>query len=237
MMKNHIDFILSPLTDIFEEGLTASRYIPLGIVGYPLVEYILPSIFLRMTGAQEQKLRCICWEIATVDYEYRRNFLQSQQLYGEYSSLDQKKKVYKDLVNQIFVREKFDLSKYLNVNDVISQSINAVKEGFDQTFIMESTKREYMYFCSDFSKEVKSKDIAVSDSLFKGKVEQIYGHLFDHRNRTAHNTRSYQSDLPDFRILKSAEHKYDNYYFYFTILLIIDKIFTGLFRKFMEYQS
>lgn len=233
-MKNHTDFILSPLLDALEEGLVASRNIHLGIEGYPLVEYILPSLFLRMTGAQEQKLKCICWEMATVDYEYRRNFLQNQQSYGSYSSFEQKNKVYKDIVCQIQSKEKkFKPHKCLNTNDIILEMRNAVAGLFDHTFIMEATKREYMFFCSDFSKEIESEDIA-TDTLLRGKAELINKYLFDHRNGTAHNTLSYQSDHPDFITLKSDEHKYDNYYFYFSLLLIIDKVFTKLFKKFMD---
>jgi hypothetical protein len=31
----------------------------------------MQSIFIKMTGFQEQKLKCIVWELATDDYEYR----------------------------------------------------------------------------------------------------------------------------------------------------------------------
>ena len=41
-----------------------------------LKDYFLSSIFLRMTGAQEQKLKCICWEIATHNYDFRYEYMK-----------------------------------------------------------------------------------------------------------------------------------------------------------------
>ena len=37
----------------------------------------MQSIFMKMTGAQEQKMKCICWEIATIDFDLRRDIYLS----------------------------------------------------------------------------------------------------------------------------------------------------------------
>ena len=42
---------------------------------HPLYDYVLQTTFLKMTGSQEQKLKCIQWELATDDYEYRYDIL------------------------------------------------------------------------------------------------------------------------------------------------------------------
>lgn len=47
---------------------------------YPLCEYVMQSLFLKLTGAQEQKLKCICWDIATHNYEYRYDFLNKKTM-------------------------------------------------------------------------------------------------------------------------------------------------------------
>jgi hypothetical protein len=54
-MPKHTDFILSPITDILREVVSANAGIGNGIETYPLSEYILQSAFLKMTGFQEQK--------------------------------------------------------------------------------------------------------------------------------------------------------------------------------------
>ena len=57
------------------ETVTACTGIGDGVETQSLCEYVLQTTFLKMTGASEQKLKCICWEIATYDYEYRHRYL------------------------------------------------------------------------------------------------------------------------------------------------------------------
>jgi uncharacterized membrane-anchored protein len=49
--------------------------------------------------AQEQKMKCIGWELATYDYEYRYKF--TQKPLGECSSYDEKEKIFNDIIYQI----------------------------------------------------------------------------------------------------------------------------------------
>mgnify|MGYP003475307783 FL=1 len=97
---NHNNFILSPVSDILKDMISATSGIGDGIETYPLCDYIMQSTFLKMTGAQEQKMKCIVWELATYDYEYRY-FRFTQKPLGECSSYDDKQKIYKDLIDQI----------------------------------------------------------------------------------------------------------------------------------------
>ena len=96
-MKNHKDFILSPITNILYDVASASAGVGSGIETYPLCDYIMQSAFLKMTGFQEQKMKCICWELASNDYEYRYKEIYSKIL-GECSHYDDKNKIYKDLI-------------------------------------------------------------------------------------------------------------------------------------------
>lgn len=98
-IKVHTKFILTPLLDILRDGVTACSTLNKGIESYPLGEYYLQSLFLRMTGAQEQKMKCICWEIATNDYTYRYNYLKGH--HSEYSSYSEKNEVFVAMVNAI----------------------------------------------------------------------------------------------------------------------------------------
>ena len=80
----HTDFILTPLFDIFKDGVNACAPLSKGIENSSLGEYFLQSLFLRLTGAQEQKMKCICWAIASNDYRYRYEY-QNVKHYGECS--------------------------------------------------------------------------------------------------------------------------------------------------------
>lgn len=96
----HTDFILTTIRSILEQGITASQSLSLGIESYPISEYLLQSIFLRMTGASEQKIKCIFWQMATDDVQYRYKYLGYQNL-GECSSYFSKNTAFRDLLAQI----------------------------------------------------------------------------------------------------------------------------------------
>jgi hypothetical protein len=70
----------------------------------------MQSVFLKMTGFQEQKMKCIYWEMATNDYEYRYEFTKNPL--GECSSYTDKNIIYQQLVTQIQkYNSKFDIKK------------------------------------------------------------------------------------------------------------------------------
>lgn len=97
---NHIPFILKSETEIIKDAFRSLDATNGGIETYPICDYLLHSLFLRLTGAQEQKLKCICWEMACRDYEYRYERYERKP-YGECSSYDDKCMVYNDLLNEI----------------------------------------------------------------------------------------------------------------------------------------
>lgn len=96
----HTDFIQTPLIEVLADGVHACSSLSVGIENSALWEYFMQSLFLRMTGAQEQKLKCICWVMATNDYRYRYELLNVKQ-YGECSEYKHKKSIYEDLYKQI----------------------------------------------------------------------------------------------------------------------------------------
>ena len=107
----HTNFILSPITDILKDVVSASAGIGNGIETFPLCDYVMQSVFLKMTGFQEQKMKCVCWELATVDYEYRYEFTKIPL--GECSSFKEKQSIYKGLIEQIKKRS----TNYQILND------------------------------------------------------------------------------------------------------------------------
>ena len=54
LQNNQLKFIETPISIILREAVVASTAIGNGIETYPVNDYILHSIFLKMTGAQLQ---------------------------------------------------------------------------------------------------------------------------------------------------------------------------------------
>lgn len=97
---NHIEFIQAPLSNIIDELIIRCSFLKGTIEEFPIKEYLLQSVFIKMCGAQEQKLKCICWELATNNYELRHDYLIESRSYGECSRYDSKRKVYELIYNE-----------------------------------------------------------------------------------------------------------------------------------------
>lgn len=229
----HRDFILSPITVILEDAVAASIGIGNGIETFPLCDYVMQSIFLKMTGFQEQKMKCICWEMATIDFEYRYEF--TKKPLGECSSYQEKQTIYKDLIKQI---EKYGLefSKIVIDNkSILKQTISDIIEIFSNTNLSIWAHKDFLNF-QGITKSIKETHFANDKvTLFADpKLKTMYDdHLFRHRNRVAHNTSSYQQNLPTLKTLFNQDYKYENYFVFFSILVLIDKIFIKLYQTYL----
>lgn len=232
-LNNHTDFILSPITDILEDIAIACSGIGSGIETYPLYDYIMQSVFLKMTGFQEQKMKCICWELATNDYEYRYKRYTLDRL-GECSSYDEKKDIYKDLIGQIKKDiPSFDASVSLNRQDIRNSTISKIKEVFSNTNLSSWTQNSFNEFIKDRNL-IQPQHFASNDNLFENILQDKYKMLYTHRNRCAHNTQSYQQNLPTLKTLMNSNYKYDNYFVRFALLILVDKIFIELYIKYLD---
>ena len=234
-MSKHEKFILMSMDTILKEVVSASLGIGIGIETYPLYDYIMQSIFLKMTGYQEQKMKCIAWEIATNDFEYRCRLLNNEDKLCENSTYEAKNKKYQIICKQI---KNFDENfKFNNENNIINNMKKRVKEkSFD--FVREIFNNTNLVICNQnfFNQFLKSK-IIEEDLYLKGDINLLekiikdeYELLYKQRNRIAHNTLSYQQNLPDFNVLRSEKEYSRNYFLWFAILLLIDNIFIELYK-------
>jgi hypothetical protein len=239
-MSNHTDFILLPNTGILKDAVAASVGIGNGIETYSLYDYIMQSVFLKMTGAQEQKMKCICWELATYDYEYRYERYTKKTL-GECSSYDDKKTIYRDLIEQIKkTTPSFNVVDHIPKEKILRTTISEVRSVFENSnmsiwgqksfheFRHHSNLIEVEHFIAKIDK--KSNET----KLFENGLQKKYDALYRHRNRCAHNTQSYQQNLPTLKTLAQEDYRYENYFVWFAILVLIDKIFIELYKKYLE---
>ena len=275
-MSNHKAFIFTPITTVLKEAVAASYVIGNGIETYALSEYIMNSLFLKMTGFQEQKMKCIAWEMATYDYGYRRSLLQNEDKLGEYSSYKAKSAIYKRLTGLIMsLNKKFDISD-IDKQKLIDDSLEDIKSIFSNSGLATWTQKKFNYFVGnvitnteqflmnndklfeDLPKEPQKLDESKYDltnekgeKAYKKQLEKYenkllsfyintelnlkikYEELYDNRNKLAHNTLSYQDNLPSLKALQNESDNSRNFFVWFFILVLIDKIFMDLFQKYM----
>lgn len=242
--SEHTAFILSPLSDILEEGFLACQAVGDRIESYPLCDYVLQSLFLKLTGAQEQKLKCICWDLATKDYDYRYEYLNRKN-YGECSNYDSKNGIFKDLISIIQKKDdSFDPTGTLNTE--LSTFLPKLSTMYDGLLMAEWQPSEYFSYKSSFPSILSASRIGQSQqkkgvtmySLFHESVKDTYESVvYRHRNRCAHNTLSYQINKPDLKFLASDDALKHNYFLRYALILVIDIIFIVLFEKYLSLQN
>lgn len=287
-------FVLTPITNILQETVNACNGIGQGIETQSLGEYVLQTTFLKMTGASEQKLKCICWEMATHDYAYRYQYLKKN--YGECSSYTDKNSIYKDLIDRILAmdsdfsvdsifgdveisgkeneviekrikeaqkKQEIKKNRSLNADEIqgIADGIRAHynEKGLEKKDIAYLTRmvlfekiqdtlsnvlgkslverweqHDYQNYISLW-KGLSSYSFAQDDMLLCKELNDLYSDVvYAHRNRCAHNLLSYQNNLPTLKTLVNKNFIYENYYFRFSILILLDEIFVRLYKAYLE---
>lgn len=233
----HTDFILSPITDILKDVVSASTGIGSGIETYPLCDYVMQSAFLKLTGSQEQKLKCVCWELASVDFEYRYDY--NTEPLKERSAYKDKQTVYKDLVAQLKKRSTtFNLTNDIDKDRILNNTDVAII--FDKTNLSvwsQKSFNEYRIIWGGIEKKhfaTNENDLftEINNGISLIKIYKEF--LYRQRNRIAHNTQSYQQNLPTLKTLMNPDFKYDNYFVWFSMLALIDEIIIELYNKYLK---
>ncbi|MBR1447695.1 MAG: hypothetical protein IJ588_02975 [Prevotella sp.] len=238
-MSKHTDFIQTSIDHLLDDAVSSLRGIPQSIGSYAVCDYIFQALFLRMTGFSEQKAKCICWEMATDDYDYRYDYLKNINKYGEMSDLSSKNKVFNDMVKcQKRINADIDPIAIIDKGKILSDVKNVIKDVFSDTLLMTNNHRHYVEFLANyddlFKQEYVVKSVNSGYVVFEGVLQEAFNSLYIHRNRCAHNLQSYQQNLPDLRKIAYPKYKYENYYIRFALLLVMDRLFITLFNSHME---
>lgn len=222
------------------DAISAVNLLGIGMEVYAVSDFLLQSLFIKMTGALEQKMKCICWEIATDDlrYRYDRYYGKGWSL-GQCSDLKSKTEVYNDLRKAINCHvanykpfadfgSKIRLvgSSKITVMSVLGASVFAIFKG-----------REYNYFVDNFEGLCENA-VAGDKYLLRDNLAKVYDSLYLFRNRCAHNSRSSQLNIPYLRELRGSDYlKYNNVFSYFATVLIVDAVFCEMFRVYEEVRD
>jgi len=250
-MSIHREFIETPLSSVLADAISALKCIPGSINAAPMKEYFLQALFLRMTGFQEQKLKCICWEIACDDYQYR--YLKfSKGFGGECSSLDDKNNVLNDLFQAIISmdaavsadvqndREKIIAEATCVLNDVgdavgrmgwdprqYHECRALIPVFYPECLLVKSGSKIHLFGSCESCQ--RKKNVTTCWRTY-GSLKEIFSEsVYVHRNRCAHNTTAYQSNLPKLATLNSDKAIYANYFLRMFMLLLVDAVFVKLY--------
>ncbi len=249
-MSKHTKFILTPILSLVEDAVTATQSVGSTIETYPLCDYIMQTLFLKMTGFQEQKMKCICWDMATYDYEYRYRLMKSPL--GECSTIDDKNTIYQELskhidefgpiINtskfkkKIIAEAKSELSTVLDSSNLIiwaQQDYN-----YYNTFLIYLSEKCLFQDCQDKGYKLFTNRASCSEKAKSCKcLGDIYKQLYSHRNRCAHNLLSYQQNLPTLKTLCNRDNLFNNHFIRFFVLILIDKIFIETYKIYLEQND
>ena len=232
-MRKHSDFIRSDISWLLEDAVNASQGIQSGIGSFAICDYVFQSLFLRMTGYQEQKFKCVCWDMATDNYDFRRDYLQDNGKLGEMSSAESKKYVYQHLLKIVSIHNpsynpEVDMQKEI----FVSKIKNDITHIFAGSLLSTWNLRDYKSFTDVYDDAFKPEYFATTNGeLLGGRLITVYDMLYKHRNRCAHNLMSYQQNVPTLKQLAASEFKYENYYIRFAVLMLIDRVIVELYNK------
>ena len=202
---------------------------------------------VKLTGAQEQKLKCICWEIACRDYEYRYERFEKNR-YKECSDYSDKCMVYKDLLEEIKkYNELFEVDDNLK-DEILTKWRDAIQLLFEKSLMATCFKKQYeecktliacvkkQWIMSDKQLLTNKDQITLADRTSfcgLGLQEVFVKYVYAERNRCAHNTRSYQHNLPSLKSMKADDYKLQNYFLFMSLILLLDMIFVKLFEIYL----
>ena len=249
----HANFILTPISSILSEAQASLKLQPMVMENIAIGEYVMQTIFLKMTGFQEQKCKCINWELATDDYEYRYDAYGDRGEYkiGEGSSWDDKCRIFKGLQHQI-LKEGKDIEKELakeKIKDTLTNTKKAIKDLYLNCPLMKEYTREYVIFeklCGQISRECLRPDLC--DIFSNKEIEVVPNHkitltdmykhyVYRHRNRCAHNLLSYQENRPTMNTMSSSEMAMNNYFIRFLVVALIDDEMRLLFELYNQNRQ
>lgn len=236
----HTEFIMSDMMDIVDDALRAVDSIGEDIQNYPACEYLLQSMFLKLTGYQEQKLKCILWHVASWDFDVRRKVLGgSERDYsiGEASKLEDKNKVWKALTTSMGNKESpYKAPDSAAIQAQIDAVGNALKDRLSRSALTKWLPRDYTDF-EKFLKNTKAFEegyLTSPNKFFGGdsNLKEAYELVYKHRNRCAHNLRSYQYDTNNLDEMLKDKKGADNYFTMIFVLLLIDNAFVEAYHQY-----
>ena len=234
----HTDFILSDILSVIESGIDCVATLPEEIVCYPSVEFILQTLFLRVTGFQEQKLKCVMWQLATHDFDFRYKYLKGEFQLGECSKWSDKKIVFDHLKRQN-KKVGVDVIDEDEARDIYSDTVDRYIALFQESVFSVWLPRDYNHFLDmikdigDFPPGYIHKGL-LGDSVM---LRNCFDKAIDHRNKCAHNIGVYRANTPSLNVLRSDKDNLENYFSRLFVIALVDKAFVALYKHYDDRKN
>ena len=257
-MSKYSKFILTPITTILDEAISIVSAIEWNMKSFSLAEYVLHSLFLKMTGAQEQKFKCLIWEIGTENLEFRNKQIYDKKWeYGECSKLDVKNQIITELYMCVKDNQWNKEQNIITENDraeIYNNAKQAVISLYEKALKYSVFQKEYNDFINTWGntlpidtylleEDFKLIPVKKKDNISKSKSRDlvsfvdVYKNLYDYRNFCAHNFKIFQTNCYSFDKMRKKENITNNYFFYFALLIVIDSFVMFLYQHFIEEFS
>lgn len=155
---------------------------------------------------------------------------------GEYSTYKAKNAIYKNLIKLIKESSPdFSIDKDIDISSILNNTMHMIKNNFTDSIFSTWNQRGFDYICKN-NNVITIKQLLPEDgkNLFENVLINKYDTLYKQRNRLAHNTASYQQNLPTLKTLLDEDDESRNYFVWFSILIIIDNIFIELYKIYQE---
>lgn len=202
----HSKFILTPVIGILQDAVNACAGIGNGVETQPLGEYVLQTTFLKMTGASEQKLKCICWEMATNDYDYRYRYLKKN--YGECSSYRDKSSIYKDIIERIGkIDNSFSVARLFDDVDVSAKEKNLIEQKINKAIANQRKKKKGNFTENDANKLRKGMTVYLTNQGLCEKERLNFSRIVLSENIQ----KSIDSIIGKSLVAQWEQQKYNNY--------------------------
>jgi hypothetical protein len=243
-----ISFVFSPISEILADAVSSSNMIGDSINCFPVFDFIVSATFLKMTGCLEQKIQAIRWELATNNLEYRRDILSNG--INDCSSYKDKNEIFKQTAREL--RSLSLTEEYIvNQKDYLSTIKQELITIFKNSSLKNIMPRSYMEFEEIIDELIKDSENynlfnpkGINITLFGEKKASILNknkflfifenYIYRRRNQIAHNTKSNLQNLPLIKIMNDENFKYDNYFVFFAVLMLIDKTFIDMFQVYKK---
>lgn len=236
-MLTNKEIINKRISTVLEDFNFSTAGLNGSLENYPLTSYLLDSLLIRLTGAQEQKLKSITWELGSVDPIFRRKLLRDLSL-GEYSSYEAKQTIFQSLISSM---EKLKIDFLITdneKNEIIDYLHDSMDEFLSGNALSQLVFRDYRFYIDSRKSRFKSDQFFMPTKkgylLFEGGLVELYESLYVKRNRIAHNVASSAHVSPPLEELATVKKNPENYFMWFSVLILIDSIFILLFDKLLK---
>lgn len=240
LLMNNSKFINYSVLSILNEVKISTIGLSNNMGAYPIIEYIFNSLFLKITGLLEQKLKTIIFELGSNNIDIRYDILNGE--FKTYSLDFNKNKILKELIKQTVI---FSTNKKYTINyvNLWKNSVENINKIFDKSIFTNCNPRKYLEYNilskknilpSLYSYDCKINNGNISFEL-PNQLHKIYNHANNTRNRLAHNLLSSYDNYPKFNDFGTEEFNYTNYFLFYSAYNMLDMLLIDLYASYTIY--